>query len=56
MDGKRWLTHIRSLTTRHRHDVRSRDELLELAIQLTHLTQHYRACICTINRLAQECS
>ena len=48
-DRKRRFARIHNLTTRQRHDVRFRDEMLELAIQLTHLTQHYRAYICTIS-------
>ena len=38
-DLKRRFARIRNLMTRQRHDVRFRDEMLELAIQLTHLTQ-----------------
>jgi hypothetical protein len=34
-DRKRWFAHILNLTTRQR-----RDEMLERAIKLTHLTQH----------------
>lgn len=48
-DRKRRFARIHNLTTRQRHDVRFRDEMLELAIQLTHLTQHYRPYICTIS-------
>jgi hypothetical protein len=48
-DRKRRFARIHNQTTRQRHDVRFRDEMLELAIQLTHLTQHYRAYICTIS-------
>ena len=48
-DRKRRFARIHNLTTRQCHDVRFRDEMLELAIQLTHLTQHYRAYICTIS-------
>jgi len=38
-DVKRRLARIRNLMTRQRHEVRFRDEMLEPAIQLTHLTQ-----------------